>query len=98
MQQMAREVIWVHHAIDMMARIPEVHPAHEETQWLGIESCLQEQERMWDDRHNYNIQWGMGITEMTVEAPTKARVDSEPQLRKREIKNRMKLQGKMADT
>jgi len=45
----------------------EVHAAHNETQWLGMEEWLEDWETKWDERRQDNVQHGTGIVDSTVE-------------------------------
>jgi len=73
-RQQGREVTQLHETIDRMAWILEAHEPCEETQWICMNTWLEDREKQWDDRHNDNILWVMGITDMTPEVSANARV------------------------
>jgi hypothetical protein len=44
----------------------EAQTAHEEAQWLGLMTWMQEKERKWDASHEGDKLWGAGITNIIV--------------------------------
>jgi len=50
-----------------LTNLLEAQVAHNEAQWLGMTTWMQEREQKWDARHEDDMLWGAGITNMIPE-------------------------------
>lgn len=66
LHQQAREVMQLHQTIDRMARMLAAHTLRQVEYWLGMKQWPEDTETKWDECNRDNVQWGTGITDMTV--------------------------------
>lgn len=66
MRQQVPKVIQLHQKFDRKSRMLAAQVVGKETQWLGMKEWLEVRETKWIDCHMYNVEWGMGITEMAM--------------------------------
>jgi len=74
MRQQVGEVTQLLESIDRMASMLKAHTARQVAQWLRIKKWVEDIETRWDERHNDNVLWGMGITEMNTKPRAEASV------------------------
>jgi len=70
--QQTREVAQLHRTIENLAKILEAHAPCEEAQWLGKRTGMEEREKKWDEHHNDDVVWVMGITGMHTKVMARA--------------------------
>jgi hypothetical protein len=63
-QQQAHELMQLHRTVGHLANLLDPWAAHEQAQWQGMMTSIQEREQKWDARHENDKLWGAGITNM----------------------------------
>jgi len=62
LQQQAQELTQLPRTVGHLTNLLQVEAAHEEAQWLGMRTWLQEREEKLDARHEDDTLWGAGLT------------------------------------
>lgn len=73
-RQPACKVTLQNQTIEMIARMIEAHVARDEEVWLGMKELLVERETKWDEHHENNVLWGIGIVDINADVLGTARV------------------------
>ena len=63
-QQQACELAQLHRTVTMMATMLGTQTALQETQWRSMSTWLEEREEKWETRHQDDVLWSTGITNM----------------------------------
>jgi len=60
----AQALTQLHRNVGHLVDLLEAQAAHEQAQWLGMMTWMQEIEQKWDARHEDDKLWGAGIANM----------------------------------
>jgi hypothetical protein len=58
-RQQPQELAQLHRTAKQITNLLEGHAAREETQWAGVQACMEEREGKWEFRHEENMLWSV---------------------------------------
>jgi len=58
MRQQGQELTQLHRTVGHLTNLSQARAAHEEAQWSGMRTWMQEREQKWDTRHEDDKLWG----------------------------------------
>ena len=72
-RQQAQELAQLHRTARQLTNLLEAHAAREEVQWAGVKAWMEEREGKWEFRHEENVLWAAGISNMVAEITNEKR-------------------------